>query len=190
MSSGSTEEEPRYALSFSLKSPSKQNTPGSPIRPCGDSCPLTRSIFYISLKFLIKIPLNKKIYHFSQRPMRVSLHFSQKRGPCGNRCPFPEPYLACFRGHQQRSTPPSSPRRAPSERGIPFLEPSFIHLSMSPLYEPPSRFPSGAPTERDSHPQSLLYITFRVLRKGSPPPPCVAMGPLWREIPVSKAFST
>jgi len=47
-------------------------------------------------------------------------------------------------------TPPGSPHRAPSERDAPFLEPSFIPLSTSPLYEPPSRFPSGAPVERDS----------------------------------------
>ena len=37
--------------------------------PMGESCPLTIYIFfYISLKFVIKMPLNKKIYPFSQRP--------------------------------------------------------------------------------------------------------------------------
>jgi len=51
--------------------------------------------------------------------------------------------------------PPGSPHRAPSERDAPFLESSFIHLSTSPVYEPPSRFPSGAPMERDAGLQSL-----------------------------------
>jgi len=41
--------------------------------------------------------------------------------------------------------PPDSPHRATSERDAPFLEPSFIHLSKSAVYEPPSRFPSRAP---------------------------------------------
>jgi hypothetical protein len=38
--------------------------------------------------------------------------------------------------------PPNSPYRAPSEGDAPFLEPS-IHLSTSPVYEPPSRFLAG-----------------------------------------------
>jgi len=74
--------------------------------------------------------------------------------------------------------------------------------------------------EKDSRLQNLSYITFRVLRKGSPLPgslhrapiernapfpvptfnylsefpvngpltPCVPMGPLWREVPVSTPF--
>jgi hypothetical protein len=54
---------------------------------------------------------------------------------------------------------PGSPQRALSERDAPFLEPSFIHLSTSPVYEPTSRFPSGAPLERDARLQSLpLHI--------------------------------
>jgi hypothetical protein len=51
--------------------------------------------------------------------------------------------------------PPRSPHRAPSERYAPFLELSFLHLSTSPGYEPPSRIPIGAPMERDAHLQSL-----------------------------------
>jgi len=35
--------------------------PSSPTGPYGESCPLTRPFFYISPKFLIKIPHNKKI---------------------------------------------------------------------------------------------------------------------------------
>ena len=68
---------------------------------------------------------------------------------------------------------PGSLHRAPSERDAPFLEPSFIHHSTSPVYEPPSRFLSGAPMERDARLQSLFYIFSRVpsnevLPPGSP----------------------
>jgi len=44
--------------------------------------------------------------------------------------------------------PPGSPQRAPSERGAPFLETSFIQLSKSLVNDPPSRFLSGATMER------------------------------------------
>ena len=55
--------------------------------------------------------------------------------------------------------PPGSPHRAPTERDAPFLEPSSIHLSTSPVYEHPPRFPIGAPMERDARLQSLpLHI--------------------------------
>jgi len=58
--------------------------------------------------------------------------------------------------------PPGTPHGVPSEREALFVEPSFIHHSKSPEYKPPpppdSRFPS------------------------------VIKGPLWREMPVSRAF--
>jgi len=62
---------------------------------------------------------------------------SPKRGPYGNRRPFPR-----------------SPHRAPIERDAPFLEPSFIHLYKSLVNELPSRFPSGAPMDRDTRHRS------------------------------------
>jgi len=52
--------------------------------------------------------------------------------------------------------PPGPPHGVPSKRDAPFLEPSFIHLSKSPVYDPPpSRFQvplgrKGAPMERDA----------------------------------------
>jgi len=62
--------------------------------PCGENCLFTRPI-YISLKFLIKISLNKETFPFFQMPQeRASLHAPQKRGPYGNRRPFLEPYFA------------------------------------------------------------------------------------------------
>jgi hypothetical protein len=56
--------------------------------------------------------------------------------------------------------PPGSPHRAPTERDDPFPEPSFIHLSKSPLYQPPSRFPSRVLMERDARLQSLPLHIF------------------------------
>jgi len=66
-------------------------------RAAPQQCPMERPahlqvfFFNISLKFHIKIPLNKINYPFSQRPWESVAPFSAKAGPCGNRCPFPEP---------------------------------------------------------------------------------------------------
>jgi len=51
--------------------------------------------------------------------------------------------------------PLGSPHKAPIEREAPFPEPSFIRLSKTPVYEPPSRYPSGAPMEADARLQSF-----------------------------------
>jgi len=63
---------------------------------------------------------------------------------------------------------PGSPHRATSERDAPFLEPSFIHLLKSLVYEPPFRFSSRAPMERDACLQSLHLHILRVPSKGAP----------------------
>jgi len=55
------------------------------------------------------------------------------------------------------------PHGVPSERDVPFLEPSFIHLSKSPVYEPP-------PDSREmSVSGAFLYIPSRVPSKGALP---------------------
>jgi len=41
--------------------------------------------------------------------------------------------------------PPGSPHGVPLERDAPFLEPSFIHLSTSQVYEPPLQVPQWGP---------------------------------------------
>jgi hypothetical protein len=63
-----------------------------------------------------------------------------------------------------------SPHRAPVERDIPLIEHSFIHLLKSPVYIPPSRFPSAAPMEKDARLQSHIYISSRVSSNGVPAP--------------------
>jgi hypothetical protein len=79
--------------------------------------------------------------------------------------------------------PPGSPHRAASEIDAPNLEPSFIFLAKSPIYEPPSRFPSGAPMERDAHFQGHLYPSSRTPSKGALPPGSPHRAPTERETP-------
>jgi len=54
------------------KVPVNEPPPGSPTGPLWRELPITRSFFYISFKFLIKVSLNKEIFHFSQRPQERS----------------------------------------------------------------------------------------------------------------------
>ena len=82
-------------------------------------------------------------------------------------------------------SPPGSPHRAPSERDNPFLDPSFIHLSTSPLYEPPSRFPNGAPMERDSRLQSLFLHNLLGPQERTLPPGSPHRAPIERNAPFS-----
>jgi len=72
----------------------------------------------------------------------VSLHVPPKWGPYGNRCPFPEPYLAYHLGSPVEEPSLQVPLiELPRIEMPPLLGPSFIHLSKSPLYELSSRFP-------------------------------------------------
>ena len=114
-----------------------------------------QGLFYISLKFLIKIPLNKAIYPFSQRTQEMSvLPCSPKAGPLWKQTSISRALLSISFGFTSKlAHPPGFPHRALSERDAPFLESYFIHLSTSPVYEPPSRFPSGAPMERCPSPE-------------------------------------
>jgi len=74
-----------------------------------------------------------------------------KTGPLWKETPISRALLGITFGVPSKGAlPPGSPHRAHTEPYVPFPEPSFIHLSKSPVYEPPSRFPSGAPTERDA----------------------------------------
>ena len=79
--------------------------------------------------------------------------------------------------------------RVPSKEALPRGPPhwaSFIHLSKSPVDEPPSRFSCGAPMERDAHLQSLFYISSRVCNKGALPPGSFHRAPIERH-PTSRA---
>ena len=100
---------------------------------------------------------NKRNFTLLSKALGKERHtWSPKSGPCGNRRPFAEPYLA--------------------------------YPSGSPVKEPPSRFPNTTPTEGDApFPQpSFNYLSeFPV---NGPHPPRFLTGPLWKEMPISRAF--
>ena len=147
---------------FLSKVPVYEPLPGSPLQgPYVESCPLTGS-FYTSLKFLIKIPLNKEIYPFSQRAKeRRAPPCSPKVGPLWKQTSISKALLSISLGvTSKEALPPSSPHRAPSEWDAPSIEPSFIHHSMSVLYEPPSRFPRvRVGHNKQSHPTLIHFPT-------------------------------
>jgi hypothetical protein len=80
-----------------------------------------------------------------------------------------------FRVPSKGALPSGPPHGVPSEREIPFLEPSFIHHSKSPVYKPPSpdsRFRSDieGPLLREMPVSgAFLNISSRVTNKGDPP---------------------
>jgi hypothetical protein len=79
----------------------------------------------------------------------------------------------------------SPPFRIPTE--LLFYRVLLYCLSKSPVNEPTSRCPNGASMEGDARLQSLPFSypsEFPV--KG--PRPGSQTGPLWRELPVSRAF--
>ena len=63
--------------------------------------------------------------------------------------------------------PPGIPHTAHIDRDIPFLEPSFICVSETPVNEPSNRFPSGVPMERGAHYRNLLLMSPGIPNKQS-----------------------
>ena len=148
MSSGSKKGTQIY-LFFSLKSSSKRTHSRFSNRAHmeGDTC--LQGNLHTSQN-LIKILLGKKalrkkhpsMFPKSGAPMEADAHFWA--------------LLNISFGVPCKGAPPSwSTSWNPLQRDTPFLEPSFIHLSKSLVYEPPSRFQvllscEGAPMERDA----------------------------------------
>ena len=93
------------------------------------------------------------IYLFISKAIR-------KERPLWKQKPIPEPYLT-YLSWSQVKEPSGPPPGVLSERYASFLEPSFIHHSRSPVYEPPS-------------PDSRFSSDVK--------------WPLWREMPVCRAF--
>ena len=66
---------------FLTKSPSKRTPPGSPTGAPMETAACLHDIFYISLKFLIKITLNKEIlFHLSKALGKERFSMFPKRG--------------------------------------------------------------------------------------------------------------
>jgi hypothetical protein len=73
--------------------------------------------------------------------------FPQKRVPYGNTQFSKALRSISLRVTSKGALSPGSSHRTPSERDALFLGASFIHLSPSPVYEPPSRFPNAPPPQ-------------------------------------------
>ena len=118
----------------------------------------SRAFFYMSLEFLIKVLLIKtKFHHSLEGPCReVSPPpMFPKMGPLWKQTTISGALLSLSFGDPSKGAlPPVSPHTAVTERAGPFPQPSFIYLLKSLVYEPTSRFPSGAPIER----KALLHI--------------------------------
>jgi hypothetical protein len=104
-------------LSFSLKKYRQVKPLQVPQRGPYGEIP-TYGTFYISL--YLKDP--KK---------RASLHVPQKWAPM--EMPIPEPYVAYLSGVKESSLQ-DPPHGVPSEKEVPFLDPSSIHHSKSSVY--------------------------------------------------------
>jgi hypothetical protein len=93
------------------------------------------------------ISLNKEIFPFLKGSRKgASLKCSSKAGTPWKRTPISSPLLSISFGVPSKGTlPPGSPHTAPSERDAPLLEPSFILLSKSLVYEPPFQVPQWGP---------------------------------------------
>jgi hypothetical protein len=132
---------------FLSKVPVNEPHPGSPTGPLWRELPVYRA-FITYLKFLIKIFLNKEMFSSSQRTLERSvLHVSAKRGPYGNRRPFPDPYLAYLSGSPLKEPSLHVPLVEPPHRETPHTG-ALLHSSVKVrCMRAPFRFPSGAPME-------------------------------------------
>jgi len=130
MSSGSKKNERRYYFLFSLKSPGKRTLFRFPNR-----APMVRAVrlhapFTKSLKMLINISLNDEIFSFLQRSQERSVPQSfPGEGPQHKQAPISTSLISITFGVPTKGVLlPGCPRRAPSDRKAPFLEPYIVHL--------------------------------------------------------------
>ena len=93
------------------------------------------------------------------RPPHIPSSPQLKRGPHGERCPYPETFLTYLPRSPVKELPPMPPPRSVfrERRSIPRAP--FIHLSNSPVDEPSSRFPKRGPYgKRYQSPEPFLHI--------------------------------
>jgi hypothetical protein len=117
-----------------------------------------------------KVPKIKKFIPSLKGPRKgASLHVPQKRGPYGNRRPFPEPYLAYLSGSPAKEPSLYVPLIELSRREMPHfqrhLHSSFTLPGIRVLFQVPQRGPYGKMLVT----RTFLYLTFRVPTKRPPP---------------------
>jgi len=116
MSSGSKKGTQIY-YPFLSKVPASESPPGSPMGPCGERCPYPEPFLtYLpgspvkehSPEAVCTEPLQRETLH-SWSPLQPSLKAPSRRapfevpqrGPYGNRCPSPKPFLPILQGTQR-----------------------------------------------------------------------------------------
>jgi len=123
-------------------------------------------------------------------PLLIPGYSRLKRGPQGERCPYPEPFLTYLPVSPVKELPPpmSHPRSLFREGDGPSIEPpSSLKV---PVDEPSSRFPNGVLIESDARLQSLFYLTFRDPNMGALPPSSLHRTPPERDAATSEPPST
>jgi len=155
MASGSKKGTQTLIPFFFPKSPSKRNPSRFPNRaPMERERPAYRTFLHISCyNSFYSVALRKErpsMFPKSGAPMETNAH---SRVVLNIRVSFEVP--------SQGALPPGPPHGVPTERDAPFLQPSFIHHSKSPVYKPPPPLlipgpleRKGAPMERDARVQS------------------------------------
>jgi len=125
---------------------------------------------------------------FSQKSQQANLFQVPHRGPY-REMPVSRTFLNISSRVPSQGALPRGPLHwASSERNTPFLEP--IHPSLKvPGRWAPSRFPSGAPMERDAHLQSIFYLSSRIPSKGALPPGFLHRAPIERDTATPEPLS-
>jgi len=135
----------RILLHLSLKSYSKPSPSRFSNGASLERVALPIIFCYMSFESLNKGSPNKKGFHPSLKGPRkgASLMFP-KMGLLLKQMPISRSLLGIsFVFHSKGALPSGSPLRAPSLKSVVFPEPFLIHFSKSPVYDPPSKFPSG-----------------------------------------------
>jgi len=125
------------------------------------------------------------IHHSKCPPHQIPGSPWMERGPHGERCPYPETFLAYLPGSTVKELHPRPPPRSLCRERCSIPQSPFIQLSKSP----PPGFPNGAPMERDARLQSLSYITLGVPNKGDFPPGSLHRAPTERDTPPPEPLS-
>jgi len=151
----------------------------------GSPVPLPKFQMAPRLKFLMSSGSKKGIqiyYPFLSKVLASESPPGSPLGPLWRKMPVSRAFLTITSRFPSKEAPPQRPSALNLFREK-YSTPraSIIHLSKSPVDEPPSRFPNRARMERDAHLQSLFYLSSRVPSKGALPPVSLHRAPTKRE---------
>jgi hypothetical protein len=158
-----------FLSNFPINEPSTRSPAGSVRR----QLPVYKVFFfYISLNSSLKIFLNKETFPSLKNPKKeASHHVPQKARPLWKQTPISRALFSIsFRVPSKGALRSASSHRAPLERDALLLQPSFIHLPKSAVYDPPPfQVPQRSPCwERCPSARAFIYTTTRVPSKWTP----------------------